>query len=304
MAVPENLITTQTITNPENPILARAIDFISSFQSNWAEVSQIMGITRPIRKTPGTKLEGLKTVVNLASPDVAEGEETPLSEVQFETVPFGDLKLKPYAKAVSAQAIEKFGAKIAVRKSDAAFLTKLQNEVLNEYYDFLLTGTLGNDQTYSTFQMALSMARSLVVDAFDKMDLDTTGIVAYANTLDVGEYLGAHNQLTTQKEYGIEYLKNFLGVDTLIVTSRIPRGKVVAVPVDNIVDYYIDPEDNDFREAGLVYTTWGDTRLIGVHIEGDHRRNIGLMEVLMGHKLFAEYLDGIAVVNFKATGEI
>ena len=213
MAVPDNLITSQTITNPDNPILARAIDFISSFQSNWAKVSQIMNITKPIRKAPGTKLEGLKTTVTLADPDVPEGEETPLSEVQFEPVPYGDLELKAYAKGVTSKAIEKYGAKIAIRKSDNAFLTKLQNGILNEYYDFLLTGTLGNDQTYSTFQMALSMARSLVLDAFEKMDLDTTGVVAYANTLDVGEYLGNHNQLTTQKEYGIEYLKNFLGVD-------------------------------------------------------------------------------------------
>ena len=48
---------------------------------------------------------------------------------------------------------------------------------------------------------------------------------------------------------------------------------------------------------GLDYTTVGETSLIGIHKEGNYGRVIGETHALMGMKLFAEYLDGIAVVS-------
>ena len=67
--------------------------------------------------------------------------------------------------------------------------------------------------------------------------------------------------------------------------------------------YYIDPSDGDFEELGLYYTTGrGETNLIGVHKEGVYGRVSGDTHALMGMKLFAEYIDGIAVVSVEATG--
>ena len=65
--------------------------------------------------------------------------------------------------------------------------------------------------------------------------------------------------------------------------------------------YYVDPSDSDLQELGLVYTTgMSETNLIGIHKEGVYGRASGDTHAIMGMKLFAEYLDGIAVISFGA----
>ena len=72
--------------------------------------------------------------------------------------------------------------------------------------------------------------------------------------------------------------------------------------MENIDLYYIDPEDSDFQKMGLTYTVQRELNLIGVHVEGDYKRATGDMYALMGMKLWAEYLDGIAVYTVSAGG--
>lgn len=289
MAAPENLTKAENIT-----LKAKEIDFISRFNDTWEALREILGIMRPIRKTPGTKLTASKATVVLQDGNVAEGYEVPLSQAKVEPVVFEDLTLGKYRKAVSAEAVAKFGAAIAVQKTDDAFLKELQGTVLDRFYAFLQTGTLTS--TENSFQMAIAMAVTLVKDKFKKMRKDYTNIVVFVNTMDVGMYLGEAN-ITIQTREGIEYVKDFLGANTMIISSEIPSGTVIGIPADNIVLYYIDPSDGDFQELGLEYTIIGETNLIGIHKEGNYGRVIGETHALMGMKLFAEYIDGISVVD-------
>lgn len=289
MAAPEGLTKTTDIT-----IRAKEIDFISRFNDTWEALREILGIMRPVRKAPGTQLTASKATVTLQDGNVAEGEEVPLSQAKVEPVAFEDLNLEKYRKAVSAEAVTKFGAPVAVQKTDDAFLKELQGVVLDRFYDFLQTGLLTSTET--TFQMAVSMAVTLVKDKFKKMRKDYTNIVVFVNTLDVGMYQGAA-EISIQTREGIEYAKDFMGANTVIISSEIPSGTVIGIPAENIVLYYIDPADGDYQELGLDYTTVGETSLIGIHKEGNYGRVIGETHALMGMKLFAEYLDGIAVVD-------
>ena len=289
MAAPERLTKSSDIT-----IRAKEIDFISRFNDSWEALREILGIMRPIRKAPGTQLTASKATVTLQDGNVAEGEEVPLSQAKVEPVAFEDLNLEKYRKAVSAEAVTKFGAPVAVQKTDDAFLKELQGVVLDRFYDFLQTGLLTSTET--TFQMAVSMAVTLVKDKFKKMRKDYTNIVVFVNTLDVGMYQGAA-EISIQTREGIEYAKDFMGANTVIISSEIPSGTVIGIPAENIVLYYIDPADRDYQELGLDYTVVGETSLIGIHKEGNYGRVIGETHALMGMKLFAEYLDGIAVVN-------
>lgn len=291
-------ITNTTTTEQFSTLEAREVDFIERFQKNWEALTEIMGIMRPIRKTPGTKLSASTATVELQNGTVAEGDEVPLSMATVKPVVFADLTLEKYRKAVTAESVAKYGAKIAVEKTDDAFLNELQGKILDEFYAFAQTGTLKPEAPYDTFQMAVSMAVTLVKDKFKKLRRDYSNIVAFVNTLDVGRYLGEAN-ITIQTSNGIEYFKNFLGANTVIVTSEIPEGTVLAIPADNIVLYYIDPSDGDFAELGLEYTTGnGETNLIGIHKEGNYGRVMGETHALMGVKLFAELIDGIANVTF------
>lgn len=289
-----------TITTENYDLQARAVDFADRFDGNWDALVEIMGIMRPVRKVPGTRLVSYKATVSLNEEEYVEGDEVPLSSVNVEEVAHKDLTLKPDRKRVTAQSVEKYGAEIAVQRTDDAFLNEIQGKVLDEFYAFAMTGTLKNN--YSTFQMAVSMSIGLVKDKFKKMRLNYGRVVVFANTLDVHAYLGAAN-ITTQTSNGVEYLKNFLGADTMIVSSQIPEGTVVAIPVDNIVLYYVDPSDGDFQKLGLVYQTgMGETNLIGVAKTAEYGRVAGDTHVLYGLTLWAEYLDGIAVVTFGQGG--
>lgn len=290
MAAVENTTTTQQIT-----LEVREIDLISRFEQTWKALREILGIMRPVRKAPGTKLVASKAEIVLQNGNVAEGDEVPLSQATVTPVVYEDLTLEKFRKRVTAEAVAKFGAKVAVQKTDDALLNELQATVMDRFYAFAQTGTLTGNE--STFQMALSMAITMAKDKFKKMHLNYGNVVAFVNTLDAGRYLGAA-QITTQTRNGIEYLKDFLGASAVIISSEIPEGKVIATPADNIILYYIDPSDGDFEELGLYYTTGaGETNLIGVHKEGVYGRVAGDTHALMGVKLFAEYIDGIAVVT-------
>lgn len=289
---------TNTTTTTEITVQAKEIDLALRFTQTWEALSEIMGIMRPIRKQPGTKLVSSKATITLQSGEVTEGEEVPLSQAKVVPVSYKDLVLKKYRKRVTAEAVEKFGAAVAVKKTDDALLNELQGEVLDDFYEFALTGSLTG--TEDTFQMAVAMAIGKAKDKFKKMRLNYGQIVVFANTLDLHRYLGS-TQISTQTSNGVEYLKNFLGADVLIASSEIPEGKVVAIPADNIVLYYIDPSDSDFAELGLVYSTaGGETNLIGVHKEGVYGFASGDTHVLMGLVMWAEYLDAIAVITINS----
>ena len=280
---------------------AREQDFVTVFNDTWESLRTIMGIMRPIRKAPGTKLVSSKAKVTLQSGNVGEGEEIPYSLAEVVPVAFQDLTIEKYAKAVSIEAVAKYGAAVAVQKTDDAFRNELQKVVLARFYTFLNTGALTNIQ--NTWQMALAMAKGLVLDKFNKMRKTVTDVIGFCNVLDAYGYLGGAN-VTVQTAFGVQYIQNFMGYSTLFLLSDpdIPVGKVIAVPVENVDLYYIDPSDSDFAQLGLDYTVQGETNLIGFHANGNYNTAVGESFAIMGMTLWAEYLDGIAVVEIEAAG--
>lgn len=295
MAAKNNVTTTAQFTTS-----AREVDFVTRFADNWEALQTILGIMRPIRKAPGTKLVSYKASVDgdlQGGTTVAEGDEIPFTKMKVDPVSYADIEVAKYAKSVTLESVAKYGADVAVEKTDDAFLVALQNKVLADFYALLLTGTLSISET--TWQRALAMAKGRVLDKFAGMDKDVTEVVGFANILDAYSYLG-DKDITIQTVFGISYVENFLGYRTLFLLPEkyIAQGKVVALPVENIDLYYVDPSDSDFARLGLEYTVKGETNLIGVHVEGDYSRATGDMFAIMGMKLWAEYLDGIAVATF------
>lgn len=293
----------ESLTNPRENlpnvytnVTAREIDFVTRFGRNWDALRQILGIMRPIRKAPGSKLISYTSSVTLASGTVDPGEVIPYSKATVEQVGYEDLTIEKYAKAVPIEDVEKYGASIAIQKSDEAFLNELQIMVLTRFYQFLNTGTLID--AAPTWQAALAMAKGKVIDKFQKMRKTVTQVVGFANVLDLYEYLGTAD-ITIQTAFGLTYIQNFMGYSTLFLLSEpdIDRGTVIALPVENIDLYYIDPSDPEFAELGLNYAVAGETNLIGFHAQGAYHTAVGESYALMGMKLWAEYLDGIAVIT-------
>lgn len=298
----------ESFTNPRDSlpnvytsVTAREMDFVTRFGDNWDALRNILGIMRPIRKTPGTSLVSYTAEIALESGAVEPGEVIPYSKATITQAAKADLTIDKYAKAVPIEDVNKYGAEIAVEKSDDAFLTKLQNVVLTKFYTFLKTGTL--TKTATTWQDALAKAQGEVLNKFATMQKDVTAVVGFANILDAYDYLGTAD-ITVQTQFGLTYIKDFLGYSTLFLlpATQIDRNMVIATPVENIDLYYIDPGDSEFARLGLNYTTQGETNLIGFHAQGNYSTAVGESYALMGMALWAEYLDGIAKITVSAGG--
>ena len=295
MAAKNNLIMTNDIQ-----VAAREIDFVIRFERNWQHLRDILGIMRPIKKQPGAVLKYKYAEGTLQSGNVGEGEEIPYSKFVVKEKPYAEMTIDKYAKAVSIEAIKDHGYENAVQMTDDEFLFQLQTDVTGRFYDYLKTGTLTSTET--TFQMALAMAKGRVENKFKQMHRNVTGVVGFVNILDVYEYLGAA-EITIQNQFGFQYMKDFMGFNTifLLSDSEIPRGQVIATPVENIVLYYVDPNESDFARAGLVYTVSGETNLIGFHTQGNYNTAVSEAFAVMGLTLFAEYIDAIAVITIDET---
>lgn len=275
---------------------AREIDFVSRFTYNWDHLRDIMGVSRLIRKTPGTVLKSKYAVVTLQNGNVAEGAEIPYSQATVLTKDYATINVEKFAKGVSIEAINEHGYDDAINLTDDQFLFELQNNVTDRFYDFLKTGTL--IKAKGTFQAALAEAQGQVRNKWKAMHKGITEIVGFCNILDAYDYLGAAS-ITVQNQFGMNYIENFLGYSRLFLCSEneIPKGKIFATPVENMILYYVSPDDSDFARAGLVYTTDGVTNLIGFHVQGNYGTAVSESFALMGLTLMAEYLDGIAAVD-------
>lgn len=295
MPAKTNLIMTNDIQ-----VTAREIDFVTRFERNWQHLRDILGIMRPIKKQPGAVLKSKYAEGTLQSGLVGEGEEIPYSKFVVKEKKYAEMTIEKYAKAVSIEAIKDHGYENAVQMTDDEFLFQLQTDVTGRFYDYLKTGTLTSTET--TFQMALAMAKGRVENKFKQMHRNVTGVVGFVNILDVYEYLGAA-EITIQNQFGFQYMKDFMGFNTifLLSDSEIPRGQVIATPVENIVLYYVDPNESDFARAGLVYTVSGETNLIGFHTQGNYHTAVSEAFAVMGLTLFAEYIDAIAVITIDET---
>lgn len=300
---------TETLTNPRdslpnayagaggaNAVTAREVDFVSRFGQNWEALQEILGIMNPVRKTPGTTLVSYTANVALEDGDVDPGNVIPYSKATVQQFAKADVDLLKYAKAVPIEDVNKYGARIAVEKTDEAFLNELQSLVLDDFYGTLTDDTSATTETVKTFQMAVATAIGTVKDKFKKLRKNASDIVVFVNTMDAYKYLGAA-ELTVQTSFGIDYIQNFMGARTVILSSDIEEGKVIATPSDNIVLYYVDPGDGEFAQLGLEYTVQGETNLIGFHANGNYSTAVGESFALMGMKLWAEYADGIAIIT-------
>lgn len=295
MAAKENLTKTSDIQST-----ARVIDFVTRFARNWEHLREILGIMRPIRKEPGSVLKSKTASVTLQSGTVGEGEEIPYSKATVVETPYAEMTVEKYAKAVSIESIKTYGYDVAVGMTDDAFLYELQDNVTRRFYSYLNTGTLTSSET--TWQRALAMAKGRVINKFKQIHRTVTNVVGFVNVLDLYDYLGDAN-ITIQTAFGFQYVQNFMGFSTVFLLSdeEIQRGRVIATPVENIVLYYVDPSTSDFARAGLVYTTDGETNLIGFHVEGNYHTAVSESFAIMGMTLFAEYKDAIAVIDVDFT---
>lgn len=270
----------------------REVEFTEIFTSNLKKLIEALGVTRKIPKQAGTVLKAYTATGTLQDGSVAEGDTIPLSKYTTTPVAYGEIELKKWRKATSAEAIIERGYDQAVEMTTDRMLRDVQATIRAAFFEFLADGT--GTASGADFQSALAQAWGQLQVKFEDDDIQA---VYFVNPLDVADYLSAAN-ITMQTAFGMTYVENFLGLGTVIMNSSVPKGTVYATAKENIVLYYIPVNGADLGEA-FSFTS-DATGYIGIHEEPDYTNMTSSDTVINGMTLFAERLDGIVVATIGA----
>ena len=266
---------------------AREIEFTYNFSENVRKLMEALGVTRKIAKQAGTVLKAYKATGTLQNGAVAEGDIIPLSKYTTAAVSLGEITLKKWRKATSAEAIVERGYDQAVEMTTDRMLRDVQKAIRADLFGFLATGTGKADGVDLRSALAQAWGQLQV-----KYEDDAIQAVYFVNPLDIANYLGAA-QITTQTAFGMTYVEDFLGLGTVIMNASVPKGKIYATAKENIVLYYIPVNGADLGEA-FDFTS-DETGYIGIHETPDYTNMTASDTVVNGMVFFAERIDGVVV---------
>ena len=267
----------------------RELDFAQLFGENVQNLIKMLGITRKIPVTAGTALKVLKVTGTLESGIVAEGDVIPLSQyaTTWETV--GEATLNKWRKATTVEAIQKGGFDQAVNDTNKKMILDIQKAIRTQFVTFLATGS--GSASGTGLQAALADAWGKLAVQFED---DAIQAVYFVNPQDVASYLGTAS-ITVQSAFGFNYVENFLGLGTVIMTAAIEKGTFYATAADNIVLYYVDVNGANGIADAFDFTTDPATGLVGIHEDSNYIRMQSETVAIAGVSLFAERPDGVVV---------
>lgn len=303
-AAETNVITTQQM------VRAREIDFVNRFtHGSLAKLIEALGVTRKIPMIDGTTLYNYKTTtVDFKNGIVPEGEIIPLSKYKREKVPVGEIVLKKWRKAATAEAILKSGYNEAVIETDNKLLSDVQNGIRGDFFTYLggivvaaqaASGTegqagytpaveaVGTTVTGATLQEVLAKSWGNLQVLFED---DSAELVHFVHPLTIADYL-ADATITTQTAFGMTYIENFLGMGTVILNSRVAQNKVISTAKENLIMYYVPVTS---EAMGAFDMTADPLGYIGIKsgYPTEERAQIESL-VMSGIQFLTEYADGV-----------
>ena len=248
----------------------REIDFVNQFtHGSLAKLIGVLGVTRKIPMMEGTTMYVYTT---------------------FERVktPVGEITISKWRKAVSAEAIKKSGLQEALVETDAALLKKVQAGIRTNLFTFLngsITGAI--TATGVGLQAALANGWGKLQVAFED---DTAETVYFVNPLDISDYLGTA-QITVQTAFGLNYIENFLGLGTVILSSQVTQGTYIATAKENLILYYLTMNGDIANSFEL---TADETGYIGIKSGYQNEARAQLESLVMsGVQFLVEYAGGV-----------
>lgn len=287
-AAETNLITTQQM------VRAREIDFVTRFsQFNLSKLVEALGVTRKIAMQDGTTMYVYKTTGTLQSGAVAEGEVIPLSQYAREKVAIGSIIPNKWRKATTFEAINKSGYNEAVNETDKKMIQDVQKGIRTDFFNYLTS--FDNTIVSATgLQGVLAKTWGQLQVLFEN---DTVEVVHFINPLTIVPYLEAAT-ISMQTAFGMNYIEDFLGLGTVIMSSQIPQNEVYSTAKENIIMYYISMSG---EAANAFNLTADETGYIGTHItQNDERAQLERL-VVSGIQFLVEYADGVVYGKIDST---
>lgn len=287
-----NVLTTAetNLTTAEKMKKVREVDFVNLFtHGSLQKFMEVLGVTRRLPMMEGTTMYVYETTGTLQNNGaVPEGEIIPLSMYEQTKTPVGEITLKKWRKAVSAEAIKKSGFATAVGETDAAMLKDVQKAIRGDFFTFL-NGSITGSTTVSGagLQAALAAAWGQLQVKFED---DAAEAVYFVNPVDVATYLGTA-QISTQTVFGLNYIEDFLGLGTVILTSRVTAGTFIATAKQNLIVYYLTMNGDI---ANAFELTADETGFVGIKsgYQNEARAQIESL-VMSGIQFLVEYAGGV-----------
>lgn len=267
----------------------REVDFVQQFTHNSLnKLMEVLGVTRKIPMMEGTTMYLYTTSGTLQDGTVGEGEVIPLSQYEVTKTPIGEISLHKWRKASSAEAIKKSGYDAAVRDTDAILLKDVQKGIRKGFFTFL-NGTITSSVTATGagLQAALANAWGKLQVAFED---DTAEAVYFLNPEDVSAYLGTAN-ISVQTVFGMNYVENFLGLGTVIMSSRITKGTFVATAKQNLILYYLTMNGDVAAAFSLAADETGYIGIKSGYVNEERAQIESL--VMDGLQIMVEYAAGV-----------
>lgn len=273
----------------------REVDFVTQFGHNiLPKLMEALGVTRKIPMEEGTTLYVYTTTGTLQNGAVPEGEIIPLSQYERTKEAVGEITLKKWRKASTAEAIKKSGFDEAVTATDNKLLNDVQKGVRTDFFDFI-TGLDATVVAADTLQKVLAKIWGNLQVLFED---DAVSTVHFINPLTVSDYLGTAT-ISMQTAFGMNYIEDFLGLGTVVMNSNIPQGQVISTAKDNLVLYYLTMNGDIARAFGL---STDETGYIGIKsgYANEERAQIESL-VMSGLSLFVDYADGVVIGQIDST---
>ena len=285
----QNVITTQQMSK------AREVDFVQRFTgSSLEKLVEALGVTRRIPMIDGTTMYYYTTTGTLQSGEVAEGAEIPLSQYQRNKIPVGEITLKKWRKAATAEAILKSGYEEAVRATDEKLLADVQNGIRTDLFNAIkaIDATVIGG---ATLQAVLAKSWGQLQVLFEN---DSADIVHFLNPLTIADYLSTAT-ITMQTVFGFNYIKNFLGMGDVILSSQIPTGQVYSTAKENLIMYYVPVT----AEAMSAFDLTADaTGYIGISSGYAEKKRAQVESLVMsGIQFLVEYATGVVLGQIDST---
>ena len=228
---------------------AISVDFTSRIAEGIKSLATVLGITemKPMRE--GTLVKQYKTVLTKPTTEYQEGKEIPITKGERNLVASHEIVLKPYRTRTTIQAMNKSGRNAAINEKDEEMLKEIRGDVKKGFFKSITGATGVSDAgAHNTLQMAVAKVWGGVSKKYE--DVDGTPVF-FLSFEDVSDYLGSA-QITTQTAFGVQYLKDFMGLGIAIITAGVNKGEVYGTIAENLNGVYIPAEASGSEFFGFI----------------------------------------------------
>lgn len=278
------------------------VDFVDQFKKGIDALKKALGITRMIEKVAGQVVKTYKVTGTLQSGTVAEGADIPLSKYETEVGEVFELDIDKWRKQTTLEAIADKGYEQAVIDTDTAMRSDIQSHIRGKWFAFLtkITGRTGVKGKGLKGALARLWAKlSALTEEYGVTDNE---LIYFVNQEDIADFLSDDKNYESRAEvFGFIYLKAFLGLYDVMVSSNVTVGKVFATPKNNLIIYYLNPANSDI--AAVWDFTTDETGLVGIMHTAKGENLTTDTVAVCGVSMYAEIETFIAYADILGEGD-